>query len=337
MITGVDTSSFAKKTDSAHLKSDVDKSDNVELKNIPSILNNSKSKLDKLDIGKLEKTSVDLSKLSNVIKNDAAKKDIYNAKIKNIEDKISDIANLATEASLNAKINEVKGEIPNITNVASTTAFTTVENKIPNVSNLVKKTDYKTNNKIEKKITDHNHDKYISTPQFNKLIAETFAALLSQRNLASKSDVANFVKKTDFDDKLNNLNNKITSNKTKYVLVEKEFKKLQTFDSSLFIGQTYFNNDGSQNYLIFQPIYKTITAFSGLPDIMPKWKSKGLSNEKFMPSFTSNNSLSPKLVWMNNSRIRLEFIGGCLKEDKAPFKPNNVVNLYIVYELNIWS
>ena len=95
-----------KKTDSAHLKSDVDKSDNVELKNMPSILNNSKSKLDKLDIGKLEKTPVDLSKLSNVVKNDAAKKDIYNAKIKNIEDKISDIA----------KINEIKGEIPNITN-----------------------------------------------------------------------------------------------------------------------------------------------------------------------------------------------------------------------------
>ena len=62
------------------------------------------------------------------------KKDVYNAKIKNIEDKIPD--NLATDASLNAKINEVKGEIPNITNLASTTAFTAVENKIPSVTNL---------------------------------------------------------------------------------------------------------------------------------------------------------------------------------------------------------
>ena len=62
-----------------------------------------------------------------------------------------------------------------------------------------------------------------------------------------------------------------------------------------------------------------------------------MSNEKFTPHFTSNNSLSPKLVWMNNSRIKLEFKGSCLKQDKAPFIPNNVVNLYTAYELNTWS
>ena len=69
------------------------------------------------------------------------------------------------------------------------------------------------------------------------------------------------------------------SNKSKQLLVENEFKKLQTFDSSLFIGQSYFNNDGSQLYLIFQPIYKTITTFSCLPDTISEWESKGLSNE----------------------------------------------------------
>ena len=42
--------------------------------------------------------------------------------------------------------------------------------------------------------------------------------------------------------------------------------KFQTYDSSLFIGQSYFNNDGAQLYLIFQPIYETITTFSGLKD-----------------------------------------------------------------------
>ena len=65
-------------------------------------------------------------------------------------------------------------------------------------------------------------------------------------------------------------------------------------------------------------------------------ESKGLSNEKFMPPFTSNKSLSPKLVWMNNSRKRLEFKGSYLNQAKAPFTPNNVMNLYIAYELNIW-
>ena len=61
--------------------------------------------------------------------------------MKNIEDKIPDITNLATKTTLNAKINEVKGEIPSITYLASKTALTDVEIKIPKVINLVKKTD----------------------------------------------------------------------------------------------------------------------------------------------------------------------------------------------------
>ena len=50
-----------------------------------------------------------------------------------------------------------------------------------------------------------------------------------------------------------------------------------------------------------------------------------------------NKILSPKLVWMYNSRARLEFKGSYLKQDKALFTTNNIVNLYIVYELHIWS
>ena len=57
--------------------------------------------------------------------------------------------------------------------------------------------------------------------------------------------------KTDFDAKLSSLNKKITSNKTKHVLVENEFKELKTFDSSYFIGKNYFEEDGTQNYLVF--------------------------------------------------------------------------------------
>ena len=52
------------------------------------------------------------------------------------------------------------------------------------------------------KITGHNHDKYISTPEFNKLTSENFAARLTQANLASKSEIANFLNKTDFHNKL---------------------------------------------------------------------------------------------------------------------------------------
>ena len=67
------------------------------------------------------------------------KKDVYDGKIKNIEEKIPDTTNLATTTTtLNAKINEVKNKIPSINNLASTIALTAVENKIRNFSILVK-------------------------------------------------------------------------------------------------------------------------------------------------------------------------------------------------------
>ena len=79
-----------------------------KLKNVPIYLSNLKSKVDKLDVDKLLTVSVDLTKLSDVVKNDAVKKDLYNAKIKNIEDKIPDTTNLATNTTLNDQVKEVK-------------------------------------------------------------------------------------------------------------------------------------------------------------------------------------------------------------------------------------
>ena len=80
-----------------------------------------------------------MSKLSEIVKTDVVE-NVYKAKIKNIENQIPDIINLATNASLNAKINDVKAEISNIINLAMNTVLTAVESIIiPNVSNLVKK------------------------------------------------------------------------------------------------------------------------------------------------------------------------------------------------------
>ena len=67
------------------------------------------------------------------------------------------------------------------------------------------------------KITDYNHDKYITTSEFNKLTAENVVARLAQASLASKSGIDNFVKKTDFDDK----KNKTNLNKNKFKKVQK--------------------------------------------------------------------------------------------------------------------
>ena len=66
-----------------------------------------------------------------------------------------------------------------------------------------KKADHNTEvNETEKKITDHNHDKYIAAPEISKAAAESFVLRLKQQNLAGISDIANFVKKIDFDNKL---------------------------------------------------------------------------------------------------------------------------------------
>ena len=67
---------------------------------------------------------------------------------------------------------------------------------------------------------------------------------------------ANLITGADFDLKLLSLNGKITLNKSKHLFVETELKKLKTFDSSYFRGKSHFEEDGTQNYLVFQPIQR---------------------------------------------------------------------------------
>ena len=84
---------------------------------------------------------------------------------------------------------------------------------------MVEKRDYNTKiSETEKKDIDHNHDKYITTPEFNKLTTENFKARLKQADLVTK---------TDSDNKLESLSKRITSNKPK--LVENELKKTTKF------------------------------------------------------------------------------------------------------------
>ena len=78
------------------------------MSNIQTNLNNLKSMVDKLDAHNLIPVPIDLSKLSNVVKNDIVKKDVYNANTKNIEDKILQIINLATKTTLDAKLIRLK-------------------------------------------------------------------------------------------------------------------------------------------------------------------------------------------------------------------------------------
>ena len=132
------------------------------------------------------------------------------------------MANLLKKTDYNAKIIDKEIKIPSIRGLATNTALTAVEIEIPNISSLVNNAKI---NETEKKVTDHNHDQYITTPEFNKFTTEISAARLAQANLITKKD---------FDTKLSSLNQKINSKKTKNLFVENELKKLKTIDSVYF-------------------------------------------------------------------------------------------------------
>ena len=104
---------------------------------------------------------------------------------------------------------------------------------------------------------------------------------------------------------------------------------MQTFGSSLFIAQSWFNNYRAQLFIIFQPIPKTITILFGLRDTISQWKSKGLSNKKFIPPYSTSKKLSQKLVW-NNSEIKLKFKESFLKQDKATSTRKIYHSLWII-------
>ena len=82
--------------------------------------------------------------------------------------------------------------------------------------------------------------------------------------------------KTDFDNSVSSLNSKIAANKTKNESIKNELKKLKTFDSSYFRGKSHFEEDGMQNYLVFQPIkrYFKVIASVGNGSYIYYWKSK---------------------------------------------------------------
>ena len=133
------------------------------------------------------------------------------------------------------------------------------------------------------------------------------------------------ITKTDFDVKLSSLNRKITANKLKNLPVENAFKKLKTFDSSYFIGKSHFEEDGTQNYLVFQPMYRYFKMITNT-DYVSSWKSKGLSAESIKPPNTSDNSLTPALSYYG-AKMRVKFNGSCSQQPKLSYTHGTMVNI----------
>ena len=137
---------------------------------------------------------------------------------------------------------------------------------------------------------------------FNKLAVDVFNVITSQANLIAKTD---------------------------HLLVQNELKKLKTFDSSYFIGKNYFENDGTQNYLVFQPI-DIYLKFNPKTGLLSEWKSKGLSDKIIKPPDTI---LAPIPGFNNDRRRYYTFKGSCLKDDKAKREFDQIINIYILYDL----
>ena len=115
--------------------------------------------------------------------------------------------------------------------------------------------------------------------------------------------------KINFDNTVSSLNNKIAVYKTKNESFENELKKLKTFYSSYFIGKSHFEEDGTENYLVFQPIHRYLKVIANAKYIS-EWKSKGLSDESIKPPSTSDNSLFPLIDYLG-TKIRLKLTGSC--------------------------
>ena len=128
---------------------------------------------------------------------------------------------------------------------------------------------------------------------------------------------------------MSNLNRKSAQNKTKQLLVENELNKLKTFDSSYFIGKSHFDEDGTQYYLVLQPIYRYFNMITNT-DYISSWKSA----ESIKPPITQHLiSPTPALNYYG-TKTRVKFTGSCLKQSSTHGK---VVNIYIVYELGASS
>ena len=282
----VDLSNYATKADLKNLTH----ADTLSFALKPSLAS-LKTEFDKLDIDKLAPVLVNNIDTSGFVLKTKCQTDKSE-----LEKKVPDGSDLVKKS----KLTELENKILDVSGLATKTALTAVENKIPDVSSLVKKTNYDTKiSELEKKLTDHNHDKYITTPEFNTLAADVFNARLAQANLITK---------TDFDAKMSRLNRKITSNKTKHLLVENELKKLKSFDLGYFIGKSHFDEDGTQHYLVFRPILRYFTLNS---NCITEWKSKELSNESLEVVSTTGNTLTPSINYYEE-KVRLRFTGSVL-------------------------
>ena len=190
----LDLSSYATKTDLKNV-TNVDVSSFASKTNLASL----KTEVDKLDIDKLTLVPNDLAKLSHAVKNDVVKKTEHDKLVSKVNS--IDTTNFVSKTKYEKDGSDFEDKISK------------VDKKIPDVSDLVKKTEFNSKiSEVEGKI-----------PSITGLA--TNSALTAVENQQLIPDVSSLVKKTDFDTELKKPSDRVTSNKSKHLLVETELKK----------------------------------------------------------------------------------------------------------------
>ena len=100
------------------------------------------------------------------------------------------------------------------------------------------------------------------------------------------------------------------------MLLQNELKKLKTFDSIYFRGKSHFEEDGTQNYVVFQPVQRYFKRIAGVGNgnHIYYWKSKGLSDERIDSIKISDYGITPYLSYYGINKIRVRFDGVCSKQ-----------------------
>ena len=107
-------------------------------------------------------------------------------------------------------------------------------------------------------------------------------------------------------------------------------KQLETFDSIYFRGKSHFEDNDSQNYLVFQTAYRYFKTVGINDSNILSWKSKGLSDESIKPPSASNETLNPSVNYVG-AKGRVKFNGDCLK---LSFDHGKIKNISTVYEID---
>ena len=75
----------------------------------------------------------------------------------------------------------------------------------------------------------------------------------------------------------------------------------EAFDSSYFCGISHFEDNGTQNYLVSQPVSRYFKTIANINKVTA-WKSEGLFDEGIKPPSTSDNSLNTRVNYIDNAK-----------------------------------